>query len=113
MKLKVGYRDYEVLALHPDDAEENDMEDLDGFHRSVPRPIICIRADRTAEEQAAILIHELIHAMFRTYRLPSKGLTEEEVCSRLDPALAALFKDNPGLHGVLNKALCSGRKIVR
>jgi hypothetical protein len=54
----------------------------------------------------------LIHALFATYGLPKVGLTEEDVCSKLEVPLAILIRDNPMLMADIDVALRGNALIV-
>jgi hypothetical protein len=108
MKVKIGHLEYVVEAMHP---EKADAERADGL--CAPRlQKIFIRSDLPAAQQAGILIHELIHAIFHAHGLPDHRLTEEDVATRLEGPLASLIRDNPTLMQNLLKGLTGARPIV-
>ena len=108
MRIKVGYADYTVASLAPGVA---DVADIYGY--CDPHTLtIYVRPDCSPQEQGCTLIHELIHAAFDVFRLPKTGMTEEDVASRLEVPLATIFRDNPKLLGVIQKALSEGKPIV-
>lgn len=109
MKVKVGHLEYIVEAMHP---EKADAERADGL--CAPRlQRIFIRSDLPAAQQAGILLHELIHAIFHAHGLPPARLTEEDVATRLEGPLASLIHDNPSLMGVISKGLSGKKAIVK
>lgn len=74
---------------------------------------IYIRSDRSPQAQAAALIHELMHACFASFGLPKEGLSEEDVCTKLEIPLANVLRDNPRLPGVIRDALTKDKPVVR
>lgn len=107
MKIKVGYVDVPVRvlpALHADEAE------MDAVYR-LPTNEIAIRTDRSSQEQARFLIHELLHAIFDIFAL-KVPTDEEDMVEQLDGPLAMVIRDNPALLGVLHQALCNGKPIL-
>lgn len=109
MKVKIGAYDYRIKPFDP--LPVTGYDDLEGLHNG-DEQFILIRQKAKPQSQAASLIHELIHAVFRVYNLPGKKMTEEDVCTALDNPLAALLRDNPKLLGVLMDALLRDVPIV-
>lgn len=87
MKIKIDYR--EIIG-EPLPAHETAVDGLylDSEHKIQINHTLC------PEEQAAILLHELIHAIWTIRGFPAR-MAEEEVCTALAPALATVIHDNP------------------
>jgi hypothetical protein len=109
MKIKVGYTDYTVKGMPPGLADAESAVAL----CVADTQTIYLRTDLTPQKQGAALLHELVHAMFDAFGIPSRGLTEEDVATRLEIPLANLFRDNPRLPGVIRKALTEDKPIVK
>lgn len=108
MKVKIGAYDYRIV---PFTGILSDAESAQGLCRPDTQTIY-IDNRKPPQYQAAILIHELIHAIFASTNSDSKDLTEEDVCMTLDNPLAAMIRDNPELLKVLTAALAKNRPIV-
>lgn len=108
MKVKIGAYDYRIVAFK---GILSDAESADGLCRPDTQTIY-INASKPPQYQAALLIHELIHAIFASTNSDKTGMTEEDVCMTLDNPLAALIRDNPELLKVLTAALTKGKAIV-
>ena len=109
MKVRIGHLDYIVEAMHP---EKADAERADGMFVARLQKIF-IRSDLPAPQQAGVLLHELIHAIFHAHGLPPTKMTEEDVASRLEGPLASLIRDNPTLMAQIVKGLTGKRPIVK
>jgi hypothetical protein len=67
------------------------------------RQRICLDAEMPSKEFVAnIVIHELMHALWQYYDLPTKY--EETSVFRLSNGLSAVLKDNPELFNYILKA---------
>lgn len=108
MRLKINHLTYDVLPLPPLWA---DAESAVGLH-SPNEPAIYIRSDEAPAEQARILWHELIHALWHAFNIPKQARDEEQTCEVLESPLAALFVDNPHLSQALLAAR-DGKPIVQ
>jgi hypothetical protein len=108
MKVKVGAYDYRIKPFKGIVA---DAESAAGLCQPDTQSIY-IDSRKPPQYQAAVLIHELIHAIFASNSLRKTELCEEDVCGLLDNPLAALLRDNPKLLGVLMDALCRDVPIV-
>lgn len=106
MKLKVAHRDVEVIPMDP--ASCHDAVGLWWDHAGT----IVISPDRPPEDQARILIHELLHAIHSCFRLDSRERDEEGICGDFDAPLATVLRDNPSLLAVLHQALNQRKPIV-
>jgi hypothetical protein len=110
MKIKVGYTDYTVKAM----PAELGASQWAATACCLPdTQAIYIRPEATPQKQGAALLHELIHAMFNSFGLPSEGLSEEDVATKLEIPLANLFRDNPRLPGVIRRALTEDKPIIK
>lgn len=96
--LKVDHRDIEVKVLPPgyDDTAA-------GLYEACNSAIL-IDARISPQEQARVLLHEILHAVWDIRNMP-KSVTEELACSLLDGALATVIRDNPILLTLLGDAL--------
>ena len=108
MKVKIGVYDYRIRAFKGVMA---DAESADGLCQPDTQSIY-IDARKPPQYQAAVLIHELIHAIWASHNLKKTKLCEEDVCGFLDNPLAALLRDNPKLLAVLMDALSRDVPIV-
>ncbi len=99
--LKVGHADVAVRGM---DSEESDGRDALGMFNGMTMSIV-VRNAMAPAKQAEVLIHELLHACFEAYQIKGRGLTEEDVCTRLAPALACVLRDNPALPALLLQGL--------
>jgi hypothetical protein len=109
MKIKVSYGEVTVKGCSPAESDTNQMQ-------ACWRPLyheIVIRTDLPPAQQAACLIHEMLHAIFSLHGLNNENLTEEEVCGILDGPLTAVLTDNPWLAGVLYQAVVHGAPVVK
>lgn len=104
MILRIGHRDILVLPLPPKETK------VDGLFLNYNNAIHVASTLHPAE-QASILLHEIIHALYVIYEWPKK-MGEEQVCTRLAPALAAVMRSNPHLCEALECALRSGKPIL-
>jgi Zn-dependent peptidase ImmA (M78 family) len=108
VKVKIGAYDYRIVAFQ---GILSDVESAQGLCRPDTQTIY-IDSRKPPQYQAAILIHELIHAIFASINSDRVNLTEEDVCMTLDNPLAALIRDNPELLKALTAALTKNRPIV-
>ena len=108
MKVKIGAYDYRIRAFKGIVA---DAESAAGLCQPDTQSIY-IDARKPPQYQAAVLIHELIHAIWASNSLKKTELCEEEVCGLLDNPLAALIRDNPKLLATLLDALLREVPIV-
>ena len=107
MNLKVGYQ---TMTIRPLTSQEGAVGNCSGFcHAS--EGVIAISTNITPPEQAAVLLHELIHAIHHFYALDREGLNEEGICNALEGPLLSLFVDNPGLGKLLQDA-AKGRSFL-
>ena len=104
LKLKIGHRKFRVVPFDTVDGPNAGLIDFEA-------QTISLAIDVSPEEQARVLIHELLHAAWEMAGA-GKTLTEEAVCETLDGPLAAIFSDNPHIFGVLRLALNHGEAIV-
>jgi len=109
MKIKVGYADYTVRGMSP---ILSDADSCEGMCRPDTQDIY-IRTDRTPQSQACTLVHEMIHAAFDAFQLPREGMSEEDVCRKLEIPLTNIIRDNPKLFEALRKALTEDKPIVK
>jgi hypothetical protein len=72
---------------------------------------IYVNADQPTSVQASTLVHELMHALFDVFTLPKEGLSEEDVCSKLEVPLVVLLRDNPKLVTIIRGALCQDKPL--
>jgi len=108
MKVKIGHLEYAVEGLHP---EKADAERADGLFIARFQKIF-IRSDLPPDQQAGVLLHEILHAIFHAHGLPNSRLTEEDVATRLEGPLASLIRDNPFLMKTLADSLSGKRPII-
>lgn len=85
--------------------KEADKHNADGYF--VPDlGVIGIRHPDAPAEQARVLLHEVLHAIYQVWGYSDKPPAgEEEVCEFLDRALVKVFQDNPHLSAILALAL--------
>lgn len=107
MRIKVGPVDVTVTPLDRMTAVERGVCGL--YHSATKK--IEVSPRQTPQTQAAILIHELLHAVWDVHAIPKDG--EEAMILRLEAPLAGIIRDNPELLGVLHQALCNDVPVVR
>ena len=103
MLIKVDHRD---ISVEPMPAHETKC---DGLFLNYERKIY-VSAALCPPEQAAVFLHELIHAIWAIREFPYR-LREEGVCAHLAPALATVIRDNPDLVLRLMQALEEGTPL--
>jgi hypothetical protein len=108
VKLKIAHCDVEVDALDPLTSDVADVRGLWLFNEKE----ILIDPRLVPQEQARVLIHEILHGIHECFRLESKPRSEEQICGDFDVPLATVFRDNPTLFAKLHQALCNGKPIV-
>jgi hypothetical protein len=101
MKLVIGYSDIEVKSQRRDQNEDSRAM----WDRA--NKVITLNTTMDPIEQAAGLLHELIHAVYFTcgYEEKSNPVPEERVCLMLENGLTTIFKNNPQLLLVLDAAI--------
>jgi len=104
MKIQVDYREFTVEAMPAHETR------VDGLFLNYEHKIL-VDASLCPAEQASVLLHELIHAIWTVRGFPAR-LTEEQVCTMLAPALATVLKDNRDLWDRLGKGLWAGTPVV-
>lgn len=92
--IKIGYVHYPVVWL--------DQEDCGTCNAELG--IITISNHLPLEQQAATLLHELMHAVWADRTMPAKA-DEEAAVDGLSRGLATAFVDNPELLDWLGDAL--------
>lgn len=108
MRLRIGHLDYDVHGLS---VEEADGEGVDGLcQHHIQR--IHVREELPPVQQAGVLLHETLHAIWQVYAIPRRGLTEEEAVARLEAPLLMLLRDNRHLVEALYSALDYDEKLV-
>lgn len=105
MKVRIGHIDYPVV-LEPEDSDEFG-ETMGTFHRDDG---IELHPIQSPSEMATTLVHEIIHAIWATYRLP-KVVHEEQACLRLEGPLLAFLRDNRGVVKALQDAAEMGKPL--
>lgn len=105
LKIKFNHLTYEVGPWEPSEAGE--------FCGLCDHSKLMIRILRTAppSEQARILWHEIIHAMYYAFNLEDVPRDEEAICGSLESPLTSLIYDNPHITGVFVAAF-AGKPIV-
>lgn len=103
LSLKIDHRTIRIEAMEHSDIACGYFLDHEGL----------IQIDHTIqpEQQADTLIHEVLHAIWRSRGLPDRA-TEEEAVNRLASGLATVLRDNPDLPLWLEQALHEGVPIV-
>ena len=107
MLIRVGYLDIDV---RPMTREECALEDAEATY-DLDNGVIYVNASVSPAQQAALLIHELIHAFFDAFHIKQKPLTEEYIAEQMQFALSCLIRDNPFLIMKLSAALVDGAPI--
>lgn len=108
LSIKIGHRSFRVLSM------SRTMRSKTGFVGQIDFTnntiLLCPR--ECPEEQARILLHELLHGCYELAGSRHATLEEEDVAMMLDGPLTTILADNPHLFAVLHQALAQGRKIV-
>jgi hypothetical protein len=94
MKVRIGPYDFTLYAL------ASDSPNYGEFHMDYG---IGIHPDQTPTMMASTVLHEVLHGIHQTYKLP-KRMTEEQTCRRLEGPLLAFVRDNPDLIEALRRA---------
>lgn len=106
-KIKILSRDFVV-------EEMSEKEIGEGSYAGTcfcDKGIIKVSAEFSSQKQAAVLIHELLHAVWNEMGITSVSghetiqITEEKVVTRLANGLAAVVRDNPALMPAIQKGL--------
>lgn len=108
MRIRVGHLLYEICPLGVEEADERNIDGMCEHHTQR----ILIREELPPAQQAGVLIHELIHAMFHVYAMPRRGITEEQVAAGLEGPVAILLRDNPDIGTAIRQALDAGVPLV-
>ncbi|MFI4920078.1 MAG: hypothetical protein ACHQAZ_00385 [Gammaproteobacteria bacterium] len=97
--LKIGRARYRV-----------EYKDLPTLYGQILFDSRCIQlADDLADEEAAYgVLHEMLHGIWEQGAIPPRA-REERVVTTLAWGLTAVFRDNPGLLGHLDKLLTESR----
>lgn len=98
--VKIGYRDWSVVAMPPLEAS---TADIYGDCNKL-LGVIRVRADCSPAMQAEILLHEILHALHFTGQLSDED-KEERLVAVLAIQLASLWRDNPDLVSFLSESL--------
>lgn len=98
--LRVGPVVYRVVEMDYQDAA---AQGVDGLCELGQRTIR-IREDLNRDDQARILLHEVLHAAYNMGDL-SDGCTEEKVVTVLANWVTAIWRDNPDFVRFMNDAL--------
>jgi hypothetical protein len=98
--IKIGPYHYTVHTS-PDEIQrrirEEGGEELLGHHDS-RELTITIDPEQAHDQTADTLLHEILHAVVGMTNLDDRfGRHEEEIVSRLTPALLSVIRDNPSL----------------
>jgi hypothetical protein len=91
MKVRIGPVDYAITAEDIEDPEYG--ENYGSFH---PGDGIEICPEQDPGAMALTVMHEIVHAMWATYKLPEM-IDEETAAARLEGPLLAFLRDNPEL----------------
>ena len=109
LRIKVAHLEYQILPMTPKHVLYEGSNY--GLHIAVDNHIYIDASQASPAEQVRILFHELIHAMFWAYNISKESRDEEKTCAILESPLAALFRDNPHLPGVM-AAAWAGKPLV-
>lgn len=107
--IKVGPFVYDLAELSKEDA--NIAGVLGACNTD--RQIIKIRTDATDQTRAATILHEALHAIFKSSGLiESENIAhyEEMIVSQFEIGLIALIRDNPDFVPLLQRLLARNRK---
>ena len=104
LTLKIGHRTFTVVPLI---ASTENVGMIDFQAQTIA---LCYKI--SPQEQARVLIHELLHAAYDMTGSALDAMNEEDTCQALDGPLATIFADNPQLFGALRLALNHGLAIV-
>jgi hypothetical protein len=106
-RVKIGYKDYELIELTALEASQ---------HRTAGQTqhiLARIKIDLSTgtREAAETLQHEIMHAVWCIWRLPTKPVDtddEEKIISRLSVGMATVWRDNPAVFAWIAQALVDG-----
>lgn len=74
------------------------------------KKLIELEKGLNSDEKSVILLHEIIHAICNEYEIRIGSRNEEEIASRLSPALHNLFVDNPDMLDYFIQSVCETRE---
>lgn len=103
MKLRIGYRTYEIQAMDLDDRLDSGRAGW--CDRATGR--IAVFPEQAPDELADTMVHEVLHAIWHERDLPEDD--EERIVRALAHGLTALLKDHPEFFGEVRKALAGKR----
>lgn len=92
-KLKIGPYTYTIEYVSNPNHDGNEVW---GYHNPLTQTIV-IDKDASDDRQAAILMHEIMHACWDIGLDNRKECSEEDVCTQLAPLISMVLKDNPDL----------------
>ena len=98
-ELKVGYRTYKIVPMAELEVEKSHFS---GYLYPRDR-IIKLSGEESVGEAAAILLHEVLHAIWRMQEIDDTD--EEMYVSNLAHGLATIIKDNPEVFKWISKNL--------
>lgn len=97
-RIKIGYQDYTV-TFEPQEHLAGNFGHIDYTGRRIR-----MAHEQGAHEQAATLLHEILHGVARNFSVPV-GDNEEAIVSAFELGLACVMRDNPAVFREIVKAL--------
>lgn len=108
LTIRAGHRDFPVRPMLSHMSHDGGCDGLFKPYEGA----IYVGSYLCPQEQARVLIHEVLHAAFSAFDLDREVTGEEAIVSALDGPLAAILRDNPKLLLALSGALREGTPIV-
>lgn len=100
-KIKIGHLDYTVEIV------SKELADLKGYYGEIKpdEQEIKLGENHTDQRRADILLHEVLHALFKYMGIQGGKDFEENVIQPLSGGICAVMRDNPDLFPFLQKVL--------
>lgn len=97
VKVRIGVLTFPIGHARPGDLDESDYGI---FHDTG----IGVAPNLSPDAMASTVVHEIVHAIWHTYKLP-ETVDEETACRMLEGPLLAFLCDNPALIAQLRAAV--------
>lgn len=105
--IRVGYGDVKVVSLN-----EVTLGGVEVWGCWKPQSrTIELEAHSTPADHAAVLLHEMLHAIWSTYDFPDSLGDEEAIVAAFSGPLASLIRDNPSVIAKISASLNFGNPM--
>lgn len=99
-EVRVGIHRYKIIEMSPAEATAHGVLGL----ISTATQTIHLATYRGPAETADTLVHEIIHAICRSFNLPKEGVTEENTVIAISNGLVRVAQDHPDLWDWIGRA---------